>query len=107
MKSIPKTYLIGSTELVGWDYNLTRPLPNLDQNFTLNKLDLEFRLKLEREIHDWLWCGVDLGFNKNLRYFLTNPGERYRDALANIYADNTSFLKLSVFLVPPRKLFRK
>lgn len=98
----PKTYFIATTEFEGWRYNLTNPISGNDSDFTLRKADLEFRLTFEREIHDWLWFGVDLGYNKNISYYLANPGQRGADALIDLRARDARYIKFSLFVVPPK-----
>ncbi len=100
-----RTYLSGKTEFKSWRYNVTDALQNQDQNLTLSKTDLQFNIALEREIHDWLWFGLEAGYNKNLQYFLVEPGGRARDAIVELTPRDAGYFKASIFLVPPRKLF--
>ena len=102
----PKTYLTGQLEFEGWRYNLTNPMPGDGRDFTLRKADLELRAKFEREIHDWLWFGAELGYNKNVSYYLAHPGERGDRALIDLRARDARYLKFSIFIVPPRSLSR-
>lgn len=101
-----KNFLIAKSEIKGWRYNLTRAVETDDPYLTLQRVDLQFSLSWEHEIHDWLWFGLDVGYNKNLRYFLAAPGDRQRDALIKLRSQDAAYTKVSVFIVPPRKLFR-
>ena len=100
-----RTYLSAKTEFKGWRYNVTDSMVGEQENLTLRKTDLQFNLALEREIHDWLWFGVEMGYNKNLQYFLVEPGGRARDAIVELTPRDAGYLKASIFIVPPRKLF--
>ncbi len=98
-----KSYLIAKASINGFRYNLSKD----NVNFTLRKSDVRFTLTYEREIHDWLWFGLEAGYNKNLRYVLTHSGERSRNAFANLASNDATFLKFSFFIVPPKKFFNK
>ncbi|MEL7145301.1 MAG: DUF6268 family outer membrane beta-barrel protein [Bacteroidota bacterium] len=102
-----KTFVSAVAALRGWRYNLTNAVPTSGQEFTLRRSDAQFTLMYEREIHDWLWFGLETGYNRNLNYVLTNPGERSRDALTRLSAKDATFLKFSLFIVPPKKLWNK
>ncbi len=97
-----KTFLIAEVDFVGWRYNLTRPISGDLRDFTLRKADLEFQVKFEREIHDWLWFGAEVGYSKNVSYYLANPGERGNKALIDLRAKDASSFKFSIFIVPPK-----
>lgn len=102
-----KTFISGNVSAKGWRYNLSNTIPDSERAFTLRRRDVQFTLSYEREIHDWLWLGVETGYNKNLQYVLTNPGERSRDALNTLTSKDATFLKFSIFIVPPKKLWNK
>ena len=99
-----KTFLIGEAAFEGWRYNLSDPIAGEDRDFTLRKADVQFRLKFEREIHDWLWFGAEAGYNKNVSYYLANPGDRGNNALIDLRARDARYFKLSIFIVPPKIL---
>ena len=99
------THFIFQTELVNWRYNLTDALENEAHLLTLQRADVYFKLKLEQEIHDWLWLGVDVGYVHNLTYFTVNPGDRIKNAISEYDIKDSSYLRFSIFLVPPRKLW--
>ncbi len=99
-------YLIGATQLRGWRYNLSNSIETVDGDLTLRRADLEISITWERELHDWLWCSVSVGYNKNLRYYLAEPGQRRRNALATIRANDARYAKVGLFLVPPKKFYQ-
>lgn len=100
-----RTYLTSKVEFKGWRYNLTEALPFENNDLTLRKTDIQLNLAFEREIHDWLWFGLEAGYNKNLQYFLVEPGGAQKDAIVNFSPRDAGYLKASIFVVPPRKLF--
>ncbi|WP_323755816.1 hypothetical protein [Roseivirga sp.] len=103
--SSESTYFIFQTELVNWRFNLTDALENEAHLITLQRADVYFKLKLEQEIHDWLWLGVDVGYVHNLTYFTVNPGNRIKNAISEYDIKDSSYLRFSIFMVPPRKLW--
>ncbi|MBV6640580.1 MAG: hypothetical protein KI791_07680 [Cyclobacteriaceae bacterium] len=102
----PSNYIIAKAQLSGWRYNLTNALEGNQGDLTLRKADVQFSLSWEREIHDWLWFGADIGYNKNVSYYLAKPGGRGRDALIHINPRDAMYTKVSIFMVPPRKFFQ-
>ncbi len=100
-----RTYLSAKTEFKGWRYNVTDAMIDEDRNLTLSKTDLLFNLAFEREVHDWLWVGVEAGYNKNLQYFLVEPGGRPSEAIVELTPRDAGYFKASIFVVPPRKIF--
>lgn len=99
-----KSYLIAKTQVSGWRYNLDGSFNGGQDDFTLRKADLQTTLTLEREIHDWLWISFEAGFNKNIRYYLAEPGGRNRDALIGLRPNDAAYAKVNLFIVPPWKL---
>lgn len=99
------THFIYQTELVNWRFNLTDALQNEAHLITLQRADVYFKLKVEQEIHDWLWVGVDVGYVHNLTYFTVNPGDRIKKAIGEYDIKDSSYLRFSIFMVPPRKLW--
>lgn len=103
-KGSSKNYFITKTEFRGWRYNLTEAVPEENKSLTLQRADLQFSFSWEHEIHDWLWFGASAGYNKNLRYFLAEKGDRRRNAIVQLRSKDALFTKFSFFIVPPRKL---
>ena len=99
-------FLIAKTKFRGWRYNLSNGLPENNENLTIRRADLQFSVAWEREIYDWLWFSVDVGYNKNLRYYITEFGQRRRDAIADLRSRDATYTKFSIFLVPPKKFYK-
>ncbi|MEO9802269.1 MAG: DUF6268 family outer membrane beta-barrel protein [Reichenbachiella sp.] len=101
-----RNFITASADIRGWRYNLTNALEDSQRDLTLRKVDLQFSLSWEHELHDWLWFGLDIGYTKNLQYHLANPGDSSKDALIDIRSKDATYTKFSVFIVPPRKFYR-
>ena len=100
-KLSPKSFIIGSLEVKGWRYNITELEDVGLGDFTIRKTDLQMIVSYEREIYDFLWFGLDVGYNRNFNYFLTEPGGGRNDAVVDLISRDAKFLKFSIFLVPP------
>ncbi|MEM6359902.1 MAG: DUF6268 family outer membrane beta-barrel protein [Bacteroidota bacterium] len=101
-----KFYITAKTEVKGWRYAVHNSNLSDTNPLVLRKADLNLGLSFERELHDWLWLGLDVGVSKNIRYHLGEPGHRSRDAIIDLQANNAPYIKFGIFLVPPRKLFQ-
>lgn len=104
----PKCYLSFKAEVKGWRYAVHNHELSQEtgESLTLRKSDLNVGLNFEHEIHDWLWLGVDTGYSHNLRSFLARPGDGYSDALIDLNATGAPYTMFSVFIVPPKKIYR-
>lgn len=70
----------------------------------LRKTELQFSLNYERELHDWLWVGVEAGLRSNLEFDLT---ESVFDAKGIVENDinKTAVMSITIFAVPPKNFF--
>lgn len=98
-------FFLAKASFRGWRYNLTNSVEGANKNLTLRKADLQFTISWEREIHDWLWMGFDIGYNKNLNYSLTESGASRRDALIDLRSNDAKYVKVSLFIVPPKSIY--
>lgn len=105
-KASKKCFLSFKTEVKGWRYAVHDAVVSDEPVLTLRKSDLRIGLNLEHELHDWLWIGADAGWSKNFRHFLAKPGDRRRDALINLESSDSPYLNLSIFIVPPKKIYK-
>ncbi|UII22354.1 DUF6268 family outer membrane beta-barrel protein [Fulvivirga ligni] len=101
-----KFYITGSAEVKGWRYAVSNNELAPNEILTLRKSDLYLGLSFEHEIYDWLWFGFDPGYAINLRSYLARPGDRRRDALIELNADNAPYARFSLFIVPPKKFYK-
>ena len=99
-----KNFFYAKAELNGANYSL-----NLDdrQNLVyLNKSEVRFLLTWEREIHDWLWFGVEAGLRKNINFDLTDAPDINADIVVENNLNEAMIFSFSLFMVPPRKFLR-
>jgi len=113
-----KTLLFAGYSVDGLNYNikLRQPLPNGRETLILRETELRPRLRLEREIYDFLWFGVEAGYRYNASFAAFdedgNSGNSIlRGGSRPRIIDNTlggaPYASLEVFLVPPRKFLKK
>jgi len=104
-----KNFWYAGVELGGASYRL-------DNDGTLfsdyNKLhlfrsELRYTLNYEREIHDWLWFGIETGYRQNLRFNLTNGPRGSADVIIRNKVGGASIINVSIFVVPPRFFLKK
>jgi hypothetical protein len=88
----------------GANYNIRLDDPNLeaDRLYILQKLEIRYLLAYEREIHDWLWFGVEAGLRSNFRFNLNDSPRNNSTIIENDFND-ALLLKAGIFVVPPRK----
>jgi len=105
LRSSDKSFITFKTELKGWRYAITNSTI-FDETVIFRRADVRFGANFEHEIHDWLWFGVDAGYSKNIRHFISRPGDSRRDAVATLNTSDSPYLNLSIFIVPPKKIYR-
>ena len=93
------SYLIARAALDGWRYNLSERFTDYEANsLNISRLDLRYSLAYERGLNGW---------NQNLRYFLAESGQNYRNAMTRFDQASAPFVQLSLFLVPPSRFYKK
>ncbi len=100
-----KNYLYLKAELDGANYGLR--LGDQDNEITyLEKSEVRFLLSWEREIHDWLWFGIESGFRTNIDFDLTDSPTLRSDRLIENRLNIAFTYGFSLFVVPPRKFLK-
>jgi hypothetical protein len=102
-----KTQFSATLEVSGASYHMQEEVLPGYNNLELRQSELRFHMGMNREIYDFLWASVGIGALRNLNLFVSQRGERRRDAIifANPFSAYT--IEFSVYLVPPRKLYNK
>ncbi|OON67752.1 DUF6268 family outer membrane beta-barrel protein [Hymenobacter sp. CRA2] len=114
----PSTLLFAGYTVDGYNYNikLRKPLDNQLETLILRQTELKPRLRLEREIYDFIWFGVEAGYRYNASFnALDEKGNQgfslFRGSPRPRIIDNTvggaPYASVEVFLVPPRKFLKK
>ena len=73
-----------------------------DDKLFLRKAEVQFSFHYEREIHDWLWFGAEIGLRVNLENEMTDTIFS-RDPLLKNDIKKAFLSSFSIFIVPPRK----
>lgn len=104
-----KNYWYAGFELAGTAYRLDNAGPEFSNynNLHLFSSELRFAVTYEREIHDWLWFGLEAGARHNFGFNLTNGPKRRSDIIIRNRPGNALLMNVSIFVVPPRGLLSK
>lgn len=104
-----KNYWYAGLELAGASYSLDHegsPFAQYDK-LHLFRSELRYTVNYEREIHDWLWFGIEGGFRQNLRFNLNNGPRSRSDIIIHNRLTGALVFNASLFIVPPRSFFKK
>lgn len=102
-----KMYITTKAKVSGASYYLANPVLDGYDASEFRYSAVQMSLSLDREIHDWLWVGMKIGGLKTLNMYFSEPEAPRRDRLLRVKSFETSFINFSVYLVPPRKLYKK
>ncbi len=115
----PKTLLFGGYTVDGMNYNikLREPLANGLQTLIIRETELKLRLRLEREIYDFLWFGLEGGYRYNVNFNAVDAASNQR-TLPQLFSGSRNrlvtnnlgtvpYASIEIFLVPPRKFLNK
>jgi len=104
-----KNYLYTGLELAGASYRLDNEgTPFADYNkLHLFRSELRYTVNYEREIHDWLWFGIEAGYRQNLRFSLNNGPRTRSDVIISNKLKGSALINASIFMVPPQKFMKK
>jgi hypothetical protein len=104
-----KNYLYAGVELGGASYRLNNDnTPFTDYNkLHLFRSELRYTVNYERQIHDWLWFGIEGGYRQNLQFNLTNGPREKSDVIIKNRLSGSSIINASIFVVPPQGLMKK
>lgn len=100
-----KNYFYGKAELHGANYSVRLDEAKQDLVF-LNKSEVRLLLSWEREIHDWLWFGVEGGIRSNINFNLSDDATIRSDVVVENSLKPALVYNFSIFVVPPRKLLK-
>ncbi|MCW3117286.1 MAG: hypothetical protein JWM28_1368 [Chitinophagaceae bacterium] len=104
-----KNYIYTGFELSGASYRLNNagtPFSDYDK-LHLFRSELRYTINYEREIHDWLWFGVEGGVRHSFNFNLTNGPRGRSDVIIKNKLRDAPVLSAGIFVVPPRGLLRK
>ena len=99
-----KNYFYLSTELKGANYSVGLSDDQVNLMF-LDKSEMRMLIIWEREIHDWLWLGVEGGYRKNISFDLADSPRIGSNIILDNSLKDAVVFNFSLFIVPPRKFF--
>jgi hypothetical protein len=104
-----KNYWYAGLELAGASYRLDNEGTAFSNYNKLHlfRSELRYTLNFEREIHDWLWFGIEGGFRQNLRFKLNNGPRARSDVIISNKMMGAPVINASIFVVPPQSLLGK
>jgi len=100
-------YLIAGAEVNGASYFISERIYEGMDNIEYRRAAVDLRIGIEKEIYDFLWIGVDLGFTQPVYSALVESGQPTRNKLFDFNQSFTPYGSLSLYIVPPRSLFNK
>ncbi len=101
-----KTIILMGYELQGDSYHINiddPPLANFP-GLELRRSDLVPKITLEREIYDFLWMELTLGYRLNLNFNLSEDNSFSNEIVLENQVSASPLLSFGIFLVPPRKM---
>ena len=99
-----KNVVTATVQLNGPEYNINLNYPATVANqYIFERSEVRWSLSERREIHDWLWLGVDVGVNIPLSTNWQSSNSEPNDSSQYTF-DSSLYTMFSLILVPPRKL---
>ncbi len=104
-----KSILLGGFDVDGDSYHIVIDSPPLNTISTLElrRSDIRVLLSYEQEIYDFLWFGISGGYRFNINLNLSENNDFSNDFILKNEIENSPFLTLSLFAVPPKSLTEK
>lgn len=102
-------YWYNNIEIDGASYRLNNTVASLTQyqSLHLHRSELRFTSSIEKQIVGWFWAGAEIGGVQNLSYNFTNSASGRKDIIFKNKIGTGFVANVSLFLVPPKKLYRK
>ncbi|MBT9393233.1 hypothetical protein KLP40_08665 [Hymenobacter sp. NST-14] len=109
----PKSLFFAGYTVDGFNYiiKLREPLRRADnvllRSLELRETEVKFRGRWEREIHDFLWFGLEGGYRYNYAFDAFDRTNDDRTKIIDSKLAGAPYLSVELFLVPPRKFLKK
>ncbi len=100
-------HFYATAELQGASYHVQDSVLAGFTGLEFRRSSVRSHLRVEREVYDWLWVGATAGYRVPLNIFLSEPRENRRNSLIELDVRTTVYFNLSVFIVPPAKLYKR
>lgn len=104
-----KSILLGGFDVDGDSYHIIIDSPPLNtiKTLELRRSDVRLLLTYEQEIYDFLWFGISGGYRFNINFNLSENNDFSNDFILKNDIQNSPFITLSLFAVPPKSLTEK
>lgn len=104
-----KNYFYTGFELSGASYRLNNAGTAFSSYDKLHlfRSELRYTINYEREIHDWLWFGIEGGIRHTINFNLTNGPSVKSDIIIKNKLRDAPVINASIFVVPPRGLLKR
>ena len=100
-------YFVGGAEVNAASYFISETIFSGVENIEYRRAAVDLRIGIEKEIYDFLWFGIDIGFTQPVFSALVESGQPTRNKIFDFDQSFTPYGSMSIFIVPPRSLFRK
>jgi hypothetical protein len=100
-------YLLAGAEVNGASYFLSEDIYEGQSDLEYRRAAIDLKLGLEKQIYDFLWMGIDLGVTQPLYSALVQSGAPTRNKLFDFKHSVTPYGSISLYLVPPKSLYKK
>ncbi len=102
-------YWYNNIEIDGASYRLNNTDTMLAkyQSLHLHRSEIKLSSSLEKQITGWLWTGAEIGVVHNFSYNLTNSNSGHSNIIFKNKIGDRLLFSASIFLVPPKKLYRR
>lgn len=103
-----KNYFYAGLELSGVSYRLDNAGTAFSDYDKLHlfRSELRYTINYERDIHDWLWFGIEAGYRQNLQFNLTNGPRAKSDVIISNKLTGAPLINASIFVVPPHSFLK-
>jgi len=104
----PKHFFYAGAEIRGANYRLDPTAISVP--YILEKSELDLGFNFEKDLYDWLWMGLKLGYRTNLSLEVSSSQQlsfTSNDRLLETDVDNSIYYGLSIFLVAPKKMLKQ
>lgn len=100
-------HFYATSELKGASYHLQDEVLEGFDKLEFRRSSVRANLRIEREIHDWLWIGGTFGYRVPINIFISEPGENRSNSIIELDVESAFYYNISIFIVPPAKLFNR
>ena len=102
-----KFYVKSKLEITGGSYTMVEETIEGYNRLEIRQSEISLSLKIEREIHDWLWIAARTGLLYSYKMNIVEPDLFNDKELVTTDPFTNYFIGIKLFVVPPHKLLDK